>query len=133
MLQGRDPAVDIKGIGAVIELYRLQRSVGQNLHPNLQGTALTSPIDAYKRGHYGRKRAAFGDRGVDGIVASYRAEFLTLDRCLLDRNQEDDCMCCEAANRDLSFLEPGSCDSVVLRVRQTAIHDTGRANSLARL
>jgi hypothetical protein len=63
----------------------------KNSYPNPRGDALTSNIDTYRRDHDARKRAAFVDRGLDGIVAGYSdAEFLRLQRCLLDRSQGSD-------------------------------------------
>jgi hypothetical protein len=47
-------------VAAVMELYRRPR-----------GDALTSKLDTYQRNHDARKRAAFVDRGLDGIVAGY--------------------------------------------------------------
>src|SRR6267378_3229461 len=78
-------------VAAVMELYRRQCSMRKNGYPNPRGDALTSKIDTYRRDHDARKRAAFVDRGLDGIVAGYSdAEFLRLQRCLLDRSQGSD-------------------------------------------
>src|SRR5467141_1502345 len=52
-------------VAAVMELYRGQCSKRQNCYPNPRGDALSSKIDTY------RKRAAFVDRGLDGIIAGY--------------------------------------------------------------
>jgi hypothetical protein len=78
-------------VAAVMELYRRQCSMRRNSYPNPRGDALSSKIDTYRRDHDARKRAAFVDRGLDGIVAGYSdPEFLGLQRCLLDRSQGDD-------------------------------------------
>jgi hypothetical protein len=78
-------------VAAVMELYRGQCSSRQNCYPNPRGDALSSKIDRYRRDHDARKRAAFVDRGLDGIVAGYSdAEFLGLQCCLLDRSQGGD-------------------------------------------
>ena len=78
-------------VAAVMELYRRQCSMRRNSHPNPRGDALSSKIDTYRRNHDARKRAAFVDRGLDGIVAGYSdPEFLGLQRCLLGRSQGDD-------------------------------------------
>jgi hypothetical protein len=73
-------------IAGVMELYHLQRSRGMNSYPNPRGPALRNKIDAYRRSHDDWERAAFVDRGLDGIVVDNSgAEFLTLNRCLLER------------------------------------------------
>ena len=78
-------------LAAVMELYRRQCSMRRNSYPNPRGDALSSKIDTYRRDHDARKRAAFVDRGLDGIVAGYSdPEFLGLQRRLLERSQGDD-------------------------------------------
>ena len=75
-------------VAAVMELYWRQCSMRRNSYPNPHGDALSSKIDTYRRDHDARKRVAFVNRGLDGIVAGYSdAEFLGLQRCLLDRSQ----------------------------------------------
>jgi hypothetical protein len=78
-------------VAAVMELYRRQCLMRRNSYPNPRGDALSSKIETYRRDHDARKRAAFVDRDLDGIVAGYSdPEFLGLQRCLLDRSYEGD-------------------------------------------
>jgi len=142
-------------VAAVMELYRRQCSMRQNCYPNPRGDALSSKIDTYRRDHDARKRAAFVDRGLDGIVAGYSdAEFLGLQHCLLNRSQGGDGVffrtrldvlwghffvlrgqtrrCAELA--DLCHLAlpategPSDCDAVVLKTTRGKTNAYGKSH-----
>jgi hypothetical protein len=100
----------------------------KNGYPKSRGDALTSKIDTYRRDHAARKRAAFVDRGLDGIVAGYSdAEFLRLQCCLLDRSQTpslEDCTMLvdnwvhrgrDAPTTAIRVLKDGASQPIILR------------------
>jgi hypothetical protein len=77
-------------IAAVAELHRSQYSAGSNKEPILRGAALKALLEGHKQAQGTRNRAAFVDRGANGISAGYTdAEFLRLQEVLLQGSEKN--------------------------------------------
>jgi hypothetical protein len=77
-------------IAAVAELHRSQYSAGSNKEPILRGAALKALLESHKQSQGTRNRAAFVDRGANGISAGYTdVEFLRLQELLLQGSDKN--------------------------------------------
>jgi hypothetical protein len=63
--------IDTAYVSAIMELYRVQVSLGLNTHPNPRGAALKGMLDSLKKAEHARKYKEFEDRGKDGVNSTY--------------------------------------------------------------